>query len=138
MWERVDKSGDCWLWTGATVRGYGVIRVAGRLHYAHRLAYELAVAPPVGVVMHRCDTPLCVRPEHLQDGSQADNLTDAATKGRMSWGEQRSGHKVTADDVREMRRLHAEGMTSVELAERYPISARTIRKILTGKNWRQA
>lgn len=137
VWNRVDRSGDCWLWTGSTVRGYGVLRIGGRLVYAHRLTFELDHGrPPVGVVMHLCDRPLCVRPDHLTDGSQADNLADAARKGRMSSGEARANHKVTEQDVIEMRRLHVEGFTSIDLAKRYPISARTIRKILSGKNWR--
>ena len=138
VWEHVDKSGECWLWTGARVRGYGAVRIAGVTRYAHRVTFELSTGrEPRGVVMHLCDNPPCVRPEHLVDGTQADNLSDAAAKARMSWGERRPNHKVTLSQVREMRRLHdEEGLNGRQLAERFPLAERTIRKILSGRNWR--
>jgi hypothetical protein len=81
------------LWTGQRSRGkYGMlsgVRVGDRYTtaYAHRIAYELThgVIPDGLVVCHRCDTPLCVRPDHLFLGTQADNLNDARRKGRMAW-----------------------------------------------------
>jgi hypothetical protein len=63
-------------------------------------------------------------------------MRDAASKGIMSNGEGRFNRKVSATQVREMRGLHAIGWTSIDLAHHYPLSARTIRKIVTGKNWR--
>jgi len=134
IWTRGVRDGQCLLWTGATVRGYGVITRSGRILYVHRVAWELTHGRPARpVVMHICDRPLCFEPSHLEEGTQADNIKDAATKARMSWGEDRSNRKVSLEDVREMR---ASGMSSIELAKRYPLSARTIRKILSGKNWR--
>ena len=86
FWSRVDKSGDCWIWTGATRDGYGVIR--RRLapdSGAHRVAWELTIGPigPGLNVCHHCDVPLCVRPDHLFLGTQSDNLQDASRKGRL-------------------------------------------------------
>ena len=87
LWERVDRSGDCWLWTGAiTGVGYGHIYADGRLAYTHRLAYELTYGPiPEGLfVCHHCDNPPCCRPEHLFLGTAQDNQSDMAAKGRAS------------------------------------------------------
>lgn len=138
IWAKGVRAGDCLVWTGTTVRGYGVLTRSGRLYYVHRIAWELTHRPLVEgeVVLHLCDNPPCFEPLHLSVGSQADNLRDAATKARMSWGEGRTNRKVSLDDVREMRRLAADGMRSKELATRFPLSERTIRKILTGRNWR--
>ncbi len=138
LWRRVEKSDDCWTWQGATIRGYGALMVDHRTTYAHRLSWELANGPiPPGLlVLHHCDNPPCVRPDHLFVGTQLDNIRDAAAKGRTSSGEGRSNRKVSADDVRLMRRLHEDGLNSIQLAKLFPIGSRTIRKILTGKNWR--
>lgn len=89
FWEKVDKSGDCWLWTAATAFwGYGVFQL-GRgpgegIVRAHRWSWEQAHGPiPDGLfVCHHCDTPACVRPSHLFLGTNADNLGDMGRKGR--------------------------------------------------------
>ena len=86
---RVDRNGDCWLWKGCQTKGYGVVARSGRQTYAHRYAHEITHGPiPKGsYVCHRCDQPLCCRPEHLFLGSQTDNMRDAAAKGRVARGE---------------------------------------------------
>lgn len=70
FWAKVDKSGECWIWTGAIQpEGYGVFRAGdGRTVRAHRFSYELANGPiPVGLVLdHLCRTPPCVSPFHLE------------------------------------------------------------------------
>lgn len=78
FWDHVDRAGNCWLWTGAQSRGYGTVRRGGKMKKAHRVAFEMAHGPiPDGaVVRHTCDTPLCVRPDHLLCGTTADNNAD--------------------------------------------------------------
>lgn len=84
---RTDDPNSCWLWTGrCNENGYGRIHVHGRgLVGAHRWSYEHHLgAIPVGMhVLHRCDVRNCVRPDHLFLGTHADNMRDAATKGRL-------------------------------------------------------
>jgi hypothetical protein len=95
FWEKVDKSGDCWLWTGARDQhGYGSLSVAheGRERRrsvpvkASRVSWQIHNGPiPAGMwVLHRCDNPPCVRPDHLFLGTQLDNMRDASAKGRLN------------------------------------------------------
>lgn len=97
FWSHVDKSAECWLWTGAKGRegGYGHFWVAGRKVAAHRFAYELLVGPiPDGLVLdHLCRETLCVRPSHLEPVTQAENtrrglrgaLKERCGSGRHEW-----------------------------------------------------
>ena len=100
FWEKVDKSGpkqphmrtNCWLWTGCTLPGraanrtYGQIAKGGKYGgcaIAHRVAWELEHGKPgKKFVLHKCDTPLCVRASHLKLGTAADNTRDMVAKGR--------------------------------------------------------
>lgn len=87
FWARVDKSGDCWLWTGYRMPdGYGRVSLEwGQMRLTHRLSYEWAFGEiPNGMyVCHHCDNPACVRPDHLFIGTQQDNMSDASRKNRI-------------------------------------------------------
>ena len=88
FWERVEKTPGCWFWRGATSTqggyGYYIAGHMGRKQRAHRVAWELTYGPiPEGlVVMHLCDNPICVNPDHLELGTQADNVEDMRWKAR--------------------------------------------------------
>jgi hypothetical protein len=82
---RRDLRTGCWLWTAAHDRdGYGSIYVDGKKEQAHRVAYALFVGPvPEGDwVLHRCDTPACVNPDHLYLGTNKQNVADRENRGR--------------------------------------------------------
>lgn len=75
FWIKVDKSGDCWLWTaGRTPEGYGKFWLDGRTVLAHRVAFELGHGPiPDGLQLdHLCRVRHCVR--HLEPVTVRDNL----------------------------------------------------------------
>jgi hypothetical protein len=86
LMDKVVKSeSGCWLFVGCRVKsGYGKIaRLRGKPVFAHRVAYEEMVGPIDGsYVLHRCDTPSCVNPEHLFLGTAKENWLDARSKGR--------------------------------------------------------
>jgi hypothetical protein len=77
FWAKVDKSGDCWLWTGAkNEAGYGRVTIRSQGLYAHRVAFEWMVGPiPAGFTLdHLCRVHACVNPEHLEPVSQSENV----------------------------------------------------------------
>lgn len=144
FWSRVDKSGDCWVWRGRCLQsGYGQLIVKKKVLLAHRVAFELTHGhiPPGLEICHRCDNPPCVNPAHLFCGSHADNMRDMKTKGRQSRGARpyRDGHrnaKLNADSVREIRSLHQQGMSFVELGRRYGVSGDQASNVVKRRSWR--
>lgn len=156
FWEKVDKTGECWIWkTTKLPSGYGQFTMPGRGNrLAHRVAYELFVGPiPDGLfVCHTCDCPSCVRPDHLFLGSPADNSRDMREKDRSPKGERSAARKhpgkiqrgiahpqaiLTDDEVRTIRTLYAahEG-TQEQLAARFGVRREAIGKIVRGERWR--
>jgi hypothetical protein len=87
---RINHDNGCWEWEGATgFKGYGRVRVFGRLHLPHRVVafcvgiIDNADKPSVTTnVLHACDNPKCCNPKHLSRGTQSDNMKDCAAKGR--------------------------------------------------------
>lgn len=152
---KVERTSDCWLWHGTRdPHGYGILWVRGRNVRAHRLSWELHYGPvPAGMnVLHHCDNPTCVRPDHLFLGTHADNVADKVAKGRQASGErhgarrhrermprgERNGNaRLAADDVREIRRLYAVGTaTQTALAARFGVTQRVIWQIVHRLTWR--
>jgi len=82
--------GNCWLWTACALKtGHGQIRVERKTVLAHRLAWVMtngSIPDDLPCVCHRCDTPRCVRPDHLFVGTKSDNTADMVRKGRARGG----------------------------------------------------
>src|SRR4051812_1593741 len=86
FWSRVQKTKRCWWFLGTAPGQYGAFSFEGTRYTAHRFSYELfaGVIPSRLFVLHSCDNPSCVRPEHLFTGTNNDNIKDAVAKGRKS------------------------------------------------------
>jgi hypothetical protein len=132
-WYEVEPNTGCWLWLrAANTQEYGNLHLDGSYALAHRALYELTFGqiPEGMVVMHKCDTPCCVNPDHLMIGTKADNSRDMAQKGR--W---RNRAKLTIDQVREIR--GAEGLLHREIAERFGVARSIVTRIKNGSIWKE-
>ncbi len=98
---------------------------------AHRYSYSLVHGDPGELqVLHKCDNPKCVRPEHLFLGTRTDNMVDATSKGRLT-------RKLNEQSVATIRARFANGgVTQKALAEEYGVSPVAIRFVLNRRNWK--
>lgn len=103
---RLEPQLGCWVWTGrllkASKRAY--FQADNRRHIAARWLWQ-AMNGPLGkgqCVLHRCDNPSCVNPDHLFIGTQRDNIDDCLAKGRTKLAKKfcKNGHELTASNVR--------------------------------------
>jgi hypothetical protein len=143
FWSRVEKSDGCWHWLGATggfKDAYGVVWWRRRQTYAHRVSWSIANGPiPAGkIVMHKCDNPICVNPNHLMIGTSLDNSQDMARKGRWKNGDpkgQNNGHAIlTEAHVREILTLK-DSQSLREIGRRYGVGKNCIGQIFRGITW---
>ncbi len=139
FWKRVNKTDTCWLWIGAKAR-YGFFSIRVKLTMAaHRFSWELHNGKiPKGLgVLHKCDVPLCVNPDHLFLGTQKDNSDDMWAKGRhqILKGESHGMAKLTKEQVQEIRA--SEGLiTHRMMGIKYGVAESCIWGILRGKLWK--
>lgn len=136
LWRHVEKSDGCWVWTGSLANwGYGQIKVDGRPERTHRLSWTIHFGPiPDGLdVLHTCDNPPCVRPDHLFLGTDGDNAQDMASKGRQRYAWPLASHraKLTVEQVMEIRdRYRAGGISTRQLAREYNVHYTSIIRLL--------
>lgn len=142
FWDKVRVTDGCWLWIAHTDRaGYGRIWQNNIMSHAHRVSWELCNGPiPNRLhVLHQCDNPPCVNPDHLALGTHADNMRESAERYRRynQSGENNVNTTLTEDQVREMRRRYAAGgINRQRLANEYGVSHHTASGIVSGKSWR--
>lgn len=139
--SRVQKTKTCWLWTGyKNIYGYGVMHLKPHVKiFAHRLSYSLFVNTviPAGLhVLHSCDNPACVNPNHLRAGTRNDNMTDMVLRGRSLKGERHNISKLKEDNIIEIRYLAKSGMNSPEIAKMFNVSESNIRHIANRHTWK--
>jgi len=148
FWAFVDKTESCWLWRG---RGeghsnpYGTLWVKGKILRAHRMSWEIHHGPiPEGEdVLHTCDVPNCINPDHLFLGNNLVNVYDCIFKGRHTHqkpnfaarGEDHGSSKLSVKQVFQIRRLSLKGVSGRRIAKWLGMSSRTIWKLLNGITW---
>lgn len=144
--SKVDFSGSCWIWTAGKNHGYGRVGFQQALHYAHRLAYEWARGPiPAGLHLdHLCRTPACIKPEHLEAVTCAQNVLRGvgacATYARRTHC--RRGHELDRNGVKPLRRCHrctserrAANIDSVRASKRREYQKHRDRYLQRAREW---
>lgn len=146
FWTKVEPEpiSGCFLWMGAlNEHGYGVInrgRAGLGMEKAHRVAWILdqGIIPYGLNVLHKCDVPACVNPQHLYLGTMQDNVNDMMARGRQvsRRGTEHSFAKLNDNQVREIRRLYADGGHSyASLGRCFGMSKPQIGNIITRRKW---
>ena len=134
--EKFDRSDGCWEWKGRKVKKYGQLRMPGKGYIsAHRFSYALFCGPiPDNTnVLHTCDNPGCVRPDHLFLGTAADNVRDMIRKGRAQIGTHR--RKISPESAYTILWRGASGEKHRDLAIEYGISRQAAGDIINRHRW---
>ncbi len=151
FWDKVfilTYDRGCWLRIASQAHLYGQIgrwKVNDRPMQAHRASWILHFGPiPSGMrVLHKCDNPPCVRPDHLFLGTAKDNTTDMINKGRFVLGYRGKGEevgtsKLTTDNVSKIKALRTLGHSQQEIADMFGVCQSTIGNVVRGVYWRHA
>lgn len=175
LYERFDAAylpepmSGCWLWENKLDhKGYGRFKINGKGDRAHRVSWILHRGDiPLGMfVLHKCDVPCCVNPDHLFLGNHIVNMADMVQKGRQArgmrhgWsihpdrcprgqrhgsflhpervarGELNGGSKLTAAQVVGIKKSLACGVSSAQLGRDFSVSREAIGYIKRGTAWR--
>lgn len=137
FWAKVQKSEGCWEWMGSRLpRGYGRLKTKDGIVYTSRFSWELHFGEiPEGLnVLHECDNPPCVRPDHLFLGTQKQNMQDCANKGRLARGDAHSCSKLNSKAVLFIRKYYTREYAQ-DLAELFGVSRSHVHAIARGRPW---
>ena len=142
FWSKVNIKGtnDCWIWLGAKhLNNYGAFSSNHVIYLAHRFAYEISKYPiPKGKwVLHTCDNPSCVNPNHLFLGNCQLNHDDMVSKKRSTVGEKNPSAKLSLEQVKEIKHLYLSSkITQKVLADRYLIHPQQVFNIIHNISWK--
>jgi len=138
---------ECWIWTGAQIKShrnknglYGLFYIEkGERTRAHRFSYEyyFGLIPNSKHVCHKCDNTICVNPNHLFLGTNAENQADKARKNRAHKpiGEIHPKTTFTEQDVIDIKNRISLGETNSKISKIYNVAPQVISKIRTGRTW---
>jgi len=147
FWKWVDKTDGCWIWKGVRPdERYGVFRYRDENWYTHRFSWFLTYGYfPKQYILHKCDNPPCVRPDHLFEGTAKENTQDAIKKGRVPQIGRNNFknliapmRKLTLEQANEIRRKYELGkVTMKQLGISYKVHESSIHLIINNKTYRR-
>lgn len=141
FWKKVDKTDSCWNWLACKDKlGYGQFWFNGKTILAYRASWMInkGQIPKNLCVLHKCDNPPCVNPNHLFLGTRQDNMRDMMNKGRGAdkRGEKHHLVKLTENKVDAIRKMYAAGnITQIILGRLFSVDQSQISHIINRVNW---
>lgn len=153
FWNCVDKNGSfpdptnpnyqglnqCWHWTAYRDKdGYGTMRVGRLKRRAHRIAFAIGNNKHLSEewILHRCDNPQCVNPDHLQVGTSQSNHFDMQQKKRIAKGEKSGMSKLHSSDIPKIKKLRRDGFTWPAIGLAFNVSGTAVRLACLGQTWK--
>ena len=136
FFKNVDKTDSCWNWIGCkNDSGYGVMAYNKK---AHRFSFHIHTGadPKDKMVLHKCDNPACVNPDHLYLGNDKDNMRDKIERNRHPKGSKSVLSKINESDVFNIKKMRKESKKLHEIANKYKISEGNVSLICNNKTWR--
>jgi HNH endonuclease len=145
FFRHIKKTDSCWIWQGRVKgKGYGSIGLGGagaKDVLAHRVSYQIHKGgiPDGLIIMHKCDNPRCVNPDHLEAGTQSQNIKDAFARGRKVskpsglMGESHGASKLNNEIVYSVR---SSTLTAKALSILYGVSTSAIERIKNRRTWK--
>lgn len=139
FWSKVkcgDTTDDCWEWkAGTNARGYGTLQTR-KCAQRHKLAHRVSFALEHGYeseldVLHTCDNPSCVNPNHLYEGNNGDNVKDKLSRGHYSNGTTTRSF-ISSEEKSEVLRLRKIGYSYRRIAGLTGISKTQVHTIVNG------
>jgi hypothetical protein len=138
FWSKVNKTNTCWNWTGYLDKGgYGSFWLDGKNRRAHRVSFEqhFGWTNEQLVIMHKCDNPSCVRPDHLILSTQKNNIEDKVYKDRQAKGSKVGTSKLSESDIIEIKNL-IKTLSYGKIAKKYNVDRSLIYLISKEKAWK--
>jgi hypothetical protein len=140
FWSRVAVTADnarCWFWQGSPTEIYGQITINQTRWLVHIYSFYLTYGyKPSLCVLHSCDNPKCVNPNHLREGTHDDNMKDKVSRNRQIKGVKTRFAKLDDEKVVEIKRRLLDGESATSISRDYNVTKHPILNIKKGKTWK--